>query len=192
MPIAPPNPSHHRASPTDRPPKPRAAGTGESDTVTVIFSGTAMVAYSQMYLMSDPLIAVPELFAAFDGQANWWCGVGVPGTVFFRCGRQDGLVVVTVDIHATAPTLQPEPWDEIVEVSYRPVGDQVTLQEWGGDLVVAFDLPEDVYRIRWHGRGMDAATASEDVNPDVGVDRYLIQFWPADDVGELILKSPST
>lgn len=85
----------------------------------------------------------------------------------------------TVEVHEQAPPLDAV-WEDVVEVSFRPVSADSALEEWAGEATWPLGLEVTDYRVRYCAQGMDRArerdTRSDDEPP---LDRYLLQFWPA-------------
>ncbi|MER5389054.1 hypothetical protein [Saccharopolyspora sp. NPDC002686] len=146
------------------------------------------VHYGQIYVESE--VEDADLDACFAEQSNGLCGAAEPGILFLITGLHTGDVGFTIELHDQAPPLD-ETWEEIVEASYRPVGD-VALVFWSGDDARSLDLREIDYRVRYCAVGMDAAREQDTrMDDEPLVDRYLLQFWPAPPGPDRILKQTS-
>lgn len=141
--------------------------------------GEVHVHYGQIYVESDPEGFGPGLAEAFAGQTSGLCGAATPGALWLTTGLHTGCVGFTVEVHDDAPPLDPV-WEDVVEVSFRPLSERSVLMEWAGEAVWELDLAETDYRVRYCAQGMDQATET-DTRPDTEpqVDRYLLQLWPA-------------
>jgi hypothetical protein len=63
---------------------------------------------------------------------------------------------------------------------------------WGGESEAALDLAAGDHRVRWAGTALDAARDQDTVLDDERVvDRYLLQFWPAERSGDTVLRQSS-
>lgn len=92
--------------------------------------GEVHVSYSQIYVQSDPDGTNPGLGEAFAGQSGGLCGAAVPGALWMVTGLHTGSVGFTVEVHGEAPPLTPG-WEDVVEVSFRPVSEGTSLVQWG-------------------------------------------------------------
>lgn len=143
-------------------------------------SGDVWVHYGQIYVQSehtDPRVPHPELHECFAGQQNGLCGGAVPGCLFLITGLHTGTVGFVVELHDQPPALD-DSWEEIVEVSFRSVG-EASLVGWAGEWQWPLDLIDSDYRVRYCARGMDAGHAADtraDDEPEL--DHYLLQLWP--------------
>ncbi|CAM5708045.1 hypothetical protein STENM36S_03370 [Streptomyces tendae] len=155
-------------------------------------AGEVHVDYGQIYVESDPDAVGPGLSEAFGGQRSGLCGAAVPGALWLRTGSHSGSVGFGVEVHDEAPRLDPE-WEDVVEVSFRPASAGAALVEWGGGAVRELGLREIDYRVRYCARGMDEAHRRDTrLDGQPLVDRYLLQFWPAEPAPDRILKQTST
>ncbi|WP_328472968.1 hypothetical protein OHA21_11285 [Actinoplanes sp. NBC_00393] len=155
-----------------------------------LYDDLISTAYGQFYVTSD-FDDEPDPTEAFPGQANGLCGAQVPGGLFLVTGRHDGKVQLRVELRDGPP---PEDgWEEIVEVSFTPVSDEVTLMTWHVDEYPLPGLQAGVaYRVRYCARGMDEATGyhgpREGVEP---IDHYLLAFWPAPPEADRVVRRTS-
>jgi hypothetical protein len=150
--------------------------------------GEVHVHYGQIYVESDPDECGPGLPEAFFGQSSGLCGAAVPGALWLTTGLHTGCVGFTVEVHEEAPAADPA-WEEVVEVSFRPVSETTRLMEWGSEAAWELDLDETDYRVRYCAKGMDQAhgydTRTED---EPQQDCYLLQFWPAPPAPDRVVK----
>ncbi|MGW2419585.1 hypothetical protein ACWC0C_10070 [Streptomyces sp. NPDC001709] len=141
--------------------------------------GEVHVHYGQLYVESDPDSYGPDLAEAFAGQSSGLCGAAIPGTLWLTTGLHTGNVGFTVEVHDEAPPLEPG-WEDVVEVSFRPVSDHRALVLWGGEGFWELDLEETDHRVRYCAKGMDAAHEEDTrLDDEPQLDSYLLQFWPA-------------
>ncbi|MEU0009118.1 hypothetical protein ABZ079_33925 [Streptomyces sp. NPDC006314] len=150
--------------------------------------GEVHVHYGQIYVESDPDSYGPDLAEAFAGQNSGLCGAAVPGGLWLTTGLHTGNVGFTVEVHDQAPPLD-ESWEDVVEVSFRPVSGRSRLMQWAGEASWALGLGETDYRVRYCAKGMDEA-GEEDTRLDgePQLDCYLLQFWPAPPAPDQVLK----
>ncbi|GAA3726941.1 hypothetical protein [Streptomyces tremellae] len=154
-------------------------------------TGEVHVHYGQLYVHSDPDGVVPDLSEAFAGQSGGLCGAALPGALWLHTGLHTGSVGFTVEVHDEAPTLGPA-WEDVVEVSFRPLSESTCLTLWAGEGAWDLDLPLTDYRVRYcargrdEGRRLDTRSAGE---PEA--DRYLLQFWPAPLGPDLVVRQTS-
>ncbi|HTI28003.1 MAG TPA: hypothetical protein VL652_43875, partial [Kutzneria sp.] len=150
--------------------------TGEGDAVRTVMSEDVWVHYGQFYVHSTD--DWPDLGECFAGQRNGLCGGAMPGHLFLITGSHTGYVGLTVELHEQAPVLD-ETWEEIVEVSFRPLGDTQILG-WAGEWASELDLADVDYRVRYCGTRMDDGHEQDGRDEDEPeLDRYLLQFWPS-------------
>ncbi|WP_328634876.1 hypothetical protein [Streptomyces sp. NBC_00356] len=140
-------------------------------------TGEVHVSYGQIYVVSEHEDQ-PDLDETFAGQASGLCGAAVPGFLWLVTGLHTGDVGFTVEVHDREPPVDPV-WEDIVEVSFRPLSGDSCLQQWAGERDWLLGLEETDYRVRYSGRGMDRGHELDTrVEGDVA-DHYLLQFWPA-------------
>ncbi|MDX3635639.1 hypothetical protein PV728_36385 [Streptomyces europaeiscabiei] len=153
--------------------------------------GEVHVHYGQIYVESDPDGFGPGLAEAFAGQSSGLCGAAIPGALWLTTGLHTGSVGFTVEVHDQAPPLDPS-WEDVVEVSFRPLSANSVLMEWAGEDAWALDLDRTDYRVRYCATGMDAAREGDTrLDDDPQLDRYLLQFWPASPRPDQVLKQTS-
>ncbi|NUT91802.1 MAG: hypothetical protein HOY78_07195 [Saccharothrix sp.] len=158
----------------------------DSATVRVLLRDTVWVHYGQLSVESDVEIG-GDMGECFGGQRNGLLGAAVPGALFLMTGLHTGEVGFTVELHDTEPPPTPE-WEDVVEASFRPVGD-AALVGWAGEWSEDLDLAETDYRVRYCGLGMDRENAGEPEDPEL--ERYLLQFWPAPPAPDAVVRKSS-
>ncbi|WP_069173493.1 hypothetical protein [Streptomyces griseus] len=142
-------------------------------------TGEVHVHYGQIYAESDPDGTTPGLPEAFAGQSGGLCGAAVPGALWLHTGLHTGNVGFVVEVHDVPPAVDPD-WEEVVEVSFRPVSERTSLVQWAGEAVWDLDLTRTDYRVRYCARGMDRGRELDTrVTGEPQADSYLLQFWPA-------------
>ncbi|MET8688169.1 hypothetical protein ABZV77_28580 [Streptomyces sp. NPDC004732] len=142
-------------------------------------SGLVSVAYGQLYVESGPDGAGLGFHDACAGQENGLCGAAIPGFLYLNSGLHTGELDFTVEVHESPPLLEDQ-WEEIVEVSFRPVGPETALALWGGMGAFQLGLEEIDYRVRYCGSRLDEAVDREDeLIESPGMEEHLLQFWPA-------------
>ncbi|MFG2131910.1 hypothetical protein ACGFNV_29420 [Streptomyces sp. NPDC048751] len=150
--------------------------------------GEVHVHYGQIYVESDPDTFGVDLAEAFAGQSGGLCGAAVPGAMWLHTGLHTGDVGFTVEVHDQAPPLD-EGWEDVVEVSFRPVSDSSALVQWAGEASWDLGLEETDYRVRYCARGMDEANREDTrLSEEPRIDCYLLQFWPAPPAPDRVLK----
>ncbi|WP_255956069.1 hypothetical protein [Streptomyces odontomachi] len=153
--------------------------------------GEVYVHYGQIYVESDPEDFGPDLAKAFTGQRAGLCGAGIPGALWLTTGLHTGDVGFTVEVHDHAPPLDPT-WEEVVEVSFRPVSAHSVLMQWAGEASWELGLQETDYRVRYCAQGMDEAREQDTrMDDEPQLDRYLLQFWPAPPGPDRIVRQTS-
>ncbi|MFF0497183.1 hypothetical protein ACFYU5_12310 [Nocardia aobensis] len=141
--------------------------------------GEVHVHYSQIYVESDPESFGPDMQEAFAGQSAGLCGAAIPGALWLMTGLHTGNVGFTAEVRGQAPPLDPA-WEDVVEVSFRPVSAHSCLMQWAGEASWELDLEEIDYRVRYCAQGMDQAHQKDTrLDDEPLLDRYLLQFWPA-------------
>ncbi|GHE64611.1 hypothetical protein GCM10018785_36970 [Streptomyces longispororuber] len=116
--------------------------------------GEVFVHYSQICVESDPDGDGADLEGAFAGQSAGLCGAGIPGALWLSTGLHTGDVPFRVEVHDQAPPLD-DAWEDVVEVSFRPVSAHTVLMQWAGEDTWELGLRQVDYRVRYCARGMD-------------------------------------
>ncbi|MET7454369.1 hypothetical protein ABZT03_21285 [Streptomyces sp. NPDC005574] len=160
-------------------------------TVRRPVEGEVHVHYGQIYVESDPETFGPDLTGSFAGQSAGLCGAAIPGALWLSTGLHTGSVGFTVEVHDTPPPLDAE-WEDVVEVSFRPVSAHTTLTQWAGEACRDLGLEEIDYRVRYCAQGMDRADGQDTrLDGEPQLDRYLLQFWPAAPAPDRVLRRTS-
>ncbi|GAA4965738.1 hypothetical protein GCM10023205_32660 [Yinghuangia aomiensis] len=155
-----------------------------------VFDGDVDVAYMSMYVDARDDWA-RSLGNAVGGQENGICGAAEPGHLHLMTGMHTGHIRLTIEIHDTAPALD-DHWEDIVEASFTPETATVCLNQWGGGTPCEFALAATTYRVRYCATGMDAGNDMNVVlDGEPHVDSYLLQFWPAPERPDRVLKQTS-
>ncbi|MFJ3966109.1 hypothetical protein [Streptomyces sp. NPDC090036] len=109
-------------------------------------------------------------------QSGGLCGAAVPGVLWLTTGLHTGRVGFTVEVHDEAPPLDPF-WEDVVEVSFRPLSERTSLVQWAGEAAWDLSLARTDYRVRYCARGMDEGWQLDTrVSEEPPVDSYLLQF----------------
>ncbi|MGV9558753.1 hypothetical protein [Streptomyces sp. NPDC003522] len=154
-------------------------------------TGEVHVHYGQIHVESDPAGTTPGLPEAFAGQANGLCGAAVPGALWLSTGLHTGDVGFVVEVHDAPPPLDPA-WEDVVEVSFRPVSQGTSLVQWAGEAAWDLDLPRTDYRVRYCARGTDRGRELDTrVDGEPRADSYLLQFWPAPPRPDRVIRQTS-
>jgi hypothetical protein len=157
--------------------------------VTVAFDGAWHVHYGQLYVESALGEQHEDMSDHFTGQRNGLLGAAVPGALFLLTGLHTGLVGLRLEVLDAEPPLD-EAWEDVVEASFaaRP---PVTVVGWGGESHHALDLTPGDYRVRWSGTALDAASEQDTLLDENTIDRYLLQFWPAEPSPDRVVRQTS-
>lgn len=151
-------------------------------------SEAAWVHYRQIYVQSGE--EYPEMAECFGGHSNGLCGAATPGFLFLITGLHTGEVGFTVELHDEPPPVD-DSWQEVVEASFRPMG-ETGLLGWGGQAYWPLDLAEASYRARYCATGMDEARELDTrMKDDPEADHYLLQFWPAPPEPDRVVRQTS-
>ncbi|MGW0607241.1 hypothetical protein [Streptomyces sp. NPDC002640] len=155
-------------------------------------TGDVFVAYGQIYVQSDPDDTDMDLAEAFAGQTAGLCGAAVPGALWLTTGTHTGKVGFTVEVHEQPPPPPDPAWEDVVEVSFRPVSDRTLLVQWAGEAAWDLGLARADHRVRYCARGMDRGSG-RDTGPgaEPETERYLLQFWPAPPGPDRVLRATS-
>ncbi|MEU0763497.1 hypothetical protein ABZ351_27835 [Streptomyces microflavus] len=154
-------------------------------------AGEVHVHYSQIYVESDPDGVNPGLGEAFAGQSGGLCGAAVPGAMWLVTGLHTGSVGFTVEVHDEAPPPAPD-WEDVVEVSFRPVSEDTSLVQWAGEAAWNLELSVTDYRVRYCARGMDQGRDLDTrTAKEPQADSYLLQFWPAPPGRDQVIRQTS-
>lgn len=154
-------------------------------------TGEVHVHYGQIHVESDPAGTTPSLSEAFAGQSGGLCGAAVPGALWLSTGLHTGDVGFVVEVHDTPPAPDPA-WEDVVEVSFRPVSHHTRLVQWAGEAAWDLDLAPTDYRVRYCARGMDEGRELDTrVSGEPQADSYLLQFWPAPPRPDRVIRQTS-
>ncbi|WP_393100800.1 hypothetical protein [Streptomyces sp. LN325] len=153
-----------------------------------VVDGEVHVHYGQIYVESDPGSDGPDLAEAFAGQSAGLCAAAIPGALWLTTGLHTGNVGFTVEVHSQAPPLDAV-WEDVVEVSFRPVSARSTLMQWAGEACWDLGLEKIDYRVRYCAKGMDQARQEDTrMDDEPQLDSYLLQLWPAEPAADRVLK----
>lgn len=93
-------------------------------------------------------------------------------------GLHTGNVGFAVEVHDEGPPLDPI-WEDVVEVSFRPMSEHTSLVQWAGEAAWDLNLARTDYRVRYCARRMDEGRELDTrVSGEPQADNYLLQFWP--------------
>ncbi|MFI5938496.1 hypothetical protein [Actinoplanes sp. NPDC051494] len=147
------------------------------------------MANSQLYVVSgDDYPEDDPVEASFDGQRNGLCGAARPGFLLLATGRYTGDLAFLVERHDTAPPLDPQ-WEEVVEASFRPAAESVTLAESGAPRHLPLALERVDHRVRYCAIGF--SDTINDPYDRSGHEHHLLQFWPAPPDSDRVLRVTS-
>ena len=156
----------------------------------VLFEGKLDLSFGQLYLMSGDT-DWPDFDDSRRAQANGICGAAEPGRLLLATGLHTGYVGLRIEHSEQEPALDDD-WEDIVEVPFVPVAPEITVYGLDGSTSAEFRLPVRSYRARYSARGMDEGNRVDVVlADDPVVDRYLLQFWPADAAADSVRKQTS-
>ncbi len=159
--------------------------------MTTIFDGRMGLSFGQIYLMTGG-VDWPDFDDARRGQVNGLCGGAQSGRLLLITGLHTGEVGLRVERLDEEPALD-DTWEEIVEVSFEPVGPELVLHGLDAGMHVSTELPVVSYRARYCAADMDKGKEVDVVSDDEPVvDRYLLQLWPAAPAPDVIRKQTST
>lgn len=166
------------------------AGPYRQERPRAVLDDTVLVEYSQFYLVEEDSRAGRMELTVPDGER--WLTTGT-GWMVFLSGSSDHYPAVRIEVWSQEPPAEPEPWERAEETTVETTVEDVrlralTMQPSEELLEIG---PPGHYHVRASCRGRsDVRRAVEDafvraheegrpvVLPE-GVERYLIQFWPA-------------
>ena len=154
----------------------------------VLFNGIVHTEYGQFDLTwgADDVGFDGDVDRFFAGQVNGVAGAAVGDGLYINLARRSGGSQVTISLCSGEPTLNGD-WEDIVEVTVTvPSGAQPRWPTWAAEETGALALPPGEYRVRVSARGRDAGAAGE--FEDTLVDFYLVEFWPADDQPDAVVR----
>lgn len=157
--------------------------------MSVIFDGPVHTAYSQLYLTTGQ-VEIPLPDSAFVGQVNGLSGAAIPGALFLVTATHTGAIPVRIVLLDDEPAAGD--WEEIVDVSLVPSSRHTAFSGWAENPSVAFDLPAGSYRVRWSGRGMEAAHDGTATEEAPALDAYELALWPAAVAPDRIVRRTSS
>ncbi|WP_432892532.1 hypothetical protein ACQPYH_17440 [Kribbella sp. CA-245084] len=156
----------------------------------VLFEGKLDLTFGQIYLMSGDT-DWPDFDDSRRGQANGICGAAEPGRLLLFTGLHTGYVELRIERLEQPPALDDD-WEDIVEVPFEPEAPAIRVHGLDGSEYTDFSLPVGSYRARYSATGMDEGKAVDVVPEDEPVvDRYLLQFWPAEAAPDAVIKQMS-
>ena len=135
----------------------------------VLFNGIVHTEYGQFDLTwgADDVGFDGDFDRFFAGQVNGVAGAAVDDGLYINLARRSGGSQVTISLCSGEPTLKR--W-----------------LTWAAEETGALALPPGEYRVRVIARGRDAGAAGE--FEDTLVDFYLVEFWPADDQPDAVVR----
>lgn len=156
-----------------------------------LFSGNVSIFYGQFYI--DALEVDEDDYldmeSAFCSQNNGLCGASHNGKLFFVVGPQDGTAKVSVELHATAPELDPACQD-VVECNLIAGHDDLHLCEWANEETHRLELPRGDYVVRYSISNLDRDyTDADDWDDPIAGQEYTIQLWPGRVANDRVIRS---
>jgi hypothetical protein len=147
---------------------------------TPVLYGDLFVAYSQIYLNAADSADIGSYYRGPDGTGL----IGVIGNgAVLATGLHTGYVLFTISVDEQDPGPALDEFEDIVEVSMTTDDERFIISCSGGEETHDLSpLPAGgtTYRLRYHARGVDAATgAGFRKIDDPPLDEYLLQVWPA-------------
>jgi hypothetical protein len=158
--------------------------------VTTIFDQPVATYLSRMYITSNPDDLLDGSERCWNGQTNGICGAGAAGLLVLQTGSDTNAVPMRIE-HLTSPPPLNEEWEDIVEVSFRPITDHVSIVHGPANGFSSLPLKVRDYRLRYCASGMDEARYCPQAAFQAAPDRYLLQFWTASPASDAILRQQS-
>lgn len=182
---------HARPDPPDLPPllewiEPDTAARVPADAhfATQSCEVNVFATYNQVHLTdSKPPLLGPDMRRG---------GVGLirsrPGFAILMIGTHTGHIPFTITVANRDPGADVDGYEDIVETDFLVRTPDLLLVGGG---IVQYPLPSvpvgpGMYRMRYHGREMDAAFAGAALG-----ERYLIQLWPTHPAPPTVVKATS-
>jgi hypothetical protein len=159
----------------------------EPGSHALIAVGTAVVAVTHSYYELADFDGGDEI-PPDAGVSNGFVAPGSTGANILT-GLFWGPVTVTVEIHAAAPALDLDGWEDVVETSLftdsGTIRPPIPRSEDAPPLPPLNTTPSSWFRIRAHARGREAA---RDIllPPADPPEEHLLQLWPAPQTDEVI------
>lgn len=146
--------------------------------MTKLLDGPVFVTTHQYYMQSGDVL--PAWDEAFRQQSNGILGGALPGLLTIASGVHTGYIDICVML-VDAPPPVAQHWEDVVEVSFRPLTEGLTVADGETDELHDFSLPIDDYRARLSVRGMDEGEAliTLDMPSDTIVEHHELMFWRA-------------
>ncbi|MGW0549175.1 hypothetical protein [Streptomyces altiplanensis] len=144
--------------------------------------GDAYVGYFAFGLQDYDDAALPVPFPD-DFQRGVFLGAH-PGRLDITSGGHTHTATVNVEVWDAAPPPQDSAdWDEVAEADFESMSGQLavwSMHTGRADDVITLAESGGSWRVRVSCSGRaEAAALSEGEGTEVGVERYLMQFWPA-------------
>ena len=120
-------------------------------------------------------------------------GVGLirarPGLAVLMTGTHTGRLPFTVTVANRDPGADVDGYEDIVETDFLVRTPDLTIAGGGTERhsLPAAPVSPGVYRLRYHGRDMDAGFEGRAVS-----ERYLVQLWPTRPAPPAVVKATST
>lgn len=133
----------------------------------------------------DPIVPDPSLSDGFVATA----GSGV----FITAATEAGEMSLVAEVYQDAPALDPDPWEDVSEVSIQVSAEPLLICSFGFVPVTEVPLGDGhagTYRVRIHGRNRDLAH-SRGATPQSLDEQHLIQLWPAPEQPSATLRHTS-
>ncbi|ANZ41695.1 hypothetical protein BBK82_42860 [Lentzea guizhouensis] len=155
--------------------------TGAPDAPLSAIDDTVVVEYGQFCLQD-----LARLHGAAEAPvpAGDWLLVGGRGGVLFRSAESDHYPAVRVELWADRPPMHDEPFDATGDSTFSMDGTE--LQLWSITAATGchtLRVPAaNTYHVRAHVSGradIEAVEANDPASFAEGVERWLIQIWPA-------------
>ncbi|WP_447009114.1 hypothetical protein [Saccharothrix hoggarensis] len=110
-----------------------------------------------------------------------WLVAGGPGGVLFHSAGNDHTAAVRLELWASPPVREPGEWEAVAEDDFTADFDRLLLASFTsapGQHVLTLPAP-GAHRVRAYVRGRTAIEAAGPVSFAEGIERWLVQIWPA-------------
>ncbi|WP_143234808.1 hypothetical protein [Paractinoplanes atraurantiacus] len=147
---------------------------------TVVLYGDVFTAYGQIYVNRADGSDIGAYLGGPDGTGL----IGAVGNgAVLSTGLHTGYVLLTVTMDQRDPGSASSDFEDIAEISMTTEDERFILFCWGGEEshdLSPLPVAATTYRLRYHARGMDRASAENGRSiDDPPLDEYLLQVWPA-------------
>lgn len=168
--------------------------------MNILFQGDINIEFGQFYISTNTDEAAENFDVAlcFSDQNNGLVGAQQLDQLYFNAAVHCGDISIRVEMHDNYPAVD-QSYEDIVEVSFTRASEPLHLSQWAWEVTHKLGIPLGQYRLRYlidggdldYEETDDQVALEESLNHPIPGQRYLIQIWPGEYKGDVVVKQTS-